>query len=169
MDKGALGQKIWARRKELGLTAEKLAGKCGISRTYISKIEKRGYLPSVDILAKIIKELRDAPMPYFRVYQYIKYPEILKMYNITDGLIEAGKKALPTSETTMISAAHFIGIRFKKKSTANMHEETKEKYQIAVNKYNKLARSYFRSLLEILQTVEPDRAEKLKKQYFSNP
>ena len=54
MAKHTLGQMIRARRKKLGLTAEKLAIKSGIDRTYLSKIERHGYLPSPNVLLKIV-------------------------------------------------------------------------------------------------------------------
>ncbi len=57
------------RRKELGLTAEKLAEKVDINRTYISKIERHDFLPSAAVLTRIISVLKDNPNKYIRLYK----------------------------------------------------------------------------------------------------
>ena len=46
------------RRKNLGITAEKLAAAVGIDRTYISKIEREGILPSFEVYCSIEKVLK---------------------------------------------------------------------------------------------------------------
>lgn len=53
----AFGKELKRIRKSLKLTAEDLAKRVGINRTYISKIEKQGLLPSENILEEIIKKL----------------------------------------------------------------------------------------------------------------
>jgi transcriptional regulator with XRE-family HTH domain len=52
-----LGKAIKARRKELKLTAEELAKRVGVDRTFISKIEARGMLPSREVLARMERAL----------------------------------------------------------------------------------------------------------------
>lgn len=52
-----IGDVIKRRRKELGLTAEELANKVGIDRTYLSKMERHNITPSLLIVARIIKVL----------------------------------------------------------------------------------------------------------------
>jgi transcriptional regulator with XRE-family HTH domain len=58
MAKGDFGKVIRARRKELGITGEELAKKVGVVRTYISKIESKGSLPSFNLMKKIEKALK---------------------------------------------------------------------------------------------------------------
>lgn len=58
MNKGEFGKAIKARRKELGITGEELAKKVGVVRTYISKIESKGCLPSYKLMDKIEKVLK---------------------------------------------------------------------------------------------------------------
>lgn len=53
MGKNDLGSIIHKRRKELGLTAEKLAQKAGVDRTYISKIENHSLIPAFHIILKL--------------------------------------------------------------------------------------------------------------------
>jgi len=51
--KNDLGKSIRARRKELKITAEELAKKIGVDRTFISKIEAHGMLPSREVLKRM--------------------------------------------------------------------------------------------------------------------
>lgn len=84
----SLGQMIRARRKKLGLTIEELASKIGIDRTYITKIEKHGFLPSPKVLTNIVTNLKDKPNKYIALYRSLK----------TEGAIKALKqkiKAVP--------------------------------------------------------------------------
>lgn len=77
-----LGELIKAGRKKAGLTAEELAKKAGIDRTYLSKIERHGFLPSPKVLKDIIAHLRDrSPYLYFNVYQKLKYREVDKFFS----------------------------------------------------------------------------------------
>jgi len=69
----SLGQLIRARRKKLGLTAEELAKKAGIDRTYLSKIEKHNTLPSPKVLSNIVVHLNDKPNKYMRLYESLKF------------------------------------------------------------------------------------------------
>ena len=80
MTKLALGQMIRARRKKLGLTAEKLAITSGIDRTYLSKIERRGYLPSPNVLIKIVNNLKEQPNKYLRLYESLKFGGAIKSW-----------------------------------------------------------------------------------------
>lgn len=50
-----LGNKLREKRKELGLTLDKLAGRTGVARTTISKIERDIISPSFNTLAKIAR------------------------------------------------------------------------------------------------------------------
>ena len=80
MKQTSLGQMIKTRRKELGLTAERLANKANIDRTYISKIEKHGFLPSPKLLTKIISNLNDTSDKYIRLYKSLKLESAMKSY-----------------------------------------------------------------------------------------
>lgn len=53
-----LGEAIRAKRKEAGLSQEKLAEKAGLSTVFISRVERGVESPSVDNLTKIAKALR---------------------------------------------------------------------------------------------------------------
>ena len=52
-----VGEQIEERRKELDMTQEQLAIKCGVIRTTINKIENGKYSVSVDKLAEIARAL----------------------------------------------------------------------------------------------------------------
>jgi len=71
-----LGNAIRARRKKLGLSIEELAKKIKTHRTYISKIENQGFIPSDKLMGKIVKGL-DAPT-LIKIYLTEKHTEILK-------------------------------------------------------------------------------------------
>jgi len=51
-----LGVMIQELRKESGLTQEQLADKCGITKTYISRIENNAYDVRLSTLMKIVRE-----------------------------------------------------------------------------------------------------------------
>lgn len=46
------------RRKELGLSQEKLAKKCGVSRQTINAIENNKYDPTLSLAFRLAKELQ---------------------------------------------------------------------------------------------------------------
>ena len=73
-DKQTFGNLLKKLRKEENLTAEELADKAGIDRTYITKIETDDKLPSVAIMEKIAKVLNDEDL--FKEYLKIKYPMV---------------------------------------------------------------------------------------------
>jgi len=80
MQEPPLGEKIKIRRKKLELTAEALALKCGIDRTYLSKIERHNFLPSPKILLKIVSELQDNPYDYLRLYEEMRYGGVKELW-----------------------------------------------------------------------------------------
>lgn len=53
-----IGKRVQRRRKELGLTQEKLADMIGISRAYMGYIEQARNTPSLEVLQKIAKKLK---------------------------------------------------------------------------------------------------------------
>lgn len=57
------GEEVKLRRKELGLTAEELAKRAGIVRTYVSRIERHNFLPSPKVFGKLMKVLGDKRSP----------------------------------------------------------------------------------------------------------
>jgi len=79
MINASIGQLIRIRRKKLQLTAEELANKVGIDRTYISKIEKHDFLPSPKVLASIVAHLNDRPHKYMHLYESLKAAKAKKM------------------------------------------------------------------------------------------
>ncbi len=82
MDKLAFGKLIKARRKELKLTAEELAKKVSIDRTYLSKIERHGLLPSdiifLDLMTSLNIDDKKAASNYIPVYTQLKFPTMSK-------------------------------------------------------------------------------------------
>lgn len=76
----SLGQLIRARRKELGLTIEELAKKVGIDRTYFTRIEKHGFLPSPKVMLNIVTNLKDKPAKYMELYESLKYGTAIKAW-----------------------------------------------------------------------------------------
>ena len=104
--KQILGGLLKARRKILKLTAEELADKAGIDRTYITKIETDDKLPSPVIMEKIANALGDEDL--FKAYIKIKYPMVYSRVKAGDlfldveigNIVEAiGKKNMTLEET----------------------------------------------------------------------
>ena len=104
--KQILGGLLKARRKILKLTAEELADKAGIDRTYITKIETDDKLPSPVIMEKIANALGDEDL--FKAYIKIKYPMVYSRVKAGDlfldveigNIVEAiGKKTMTLEET----------------------------------------------------------------------
>jgi transcriptional regulator with XRE-family HTH domain len=52
-----LARQLKAYRCDAGLTQQALADKCGIYRTYLSRIESGGANPSIDVLAALANTL----------------------------------------------------------------------------------------------------------------
>jgi len=101
-----LGGLLKARRKILKLTAEELADKAGIDRTYITKIETDDKLPSPVIMEKIANALGDEDL--FKAYIKIKYPMVYSRVKARDLFLdveignimeEIGKKNMTLEET----------------------------------------------------------------------
>ena len=59
--KNIFAQLVKEKRIERGLSQEKLAREVGISFTYISKIERKGQIPKIDILDKLAIALNIPP------------------------------------------------------------------------------------------------------------
>lgn len=59
--KNVVGEKIRALRKEAGLSQEVLAERCGIFRTYLSRIESGAANPSLVVLVTLAKALSVEP------------------------------------------------------------------------------------------------------------
>lgn len=78
MRNSSLGRQIRARRKKTGLTIEELARKVGIDRTYITKIERHGFLPSRKVIDNILKNLGAKPDRYLRLYKTLKIDHRIK-------------------------------------------------------------------------------------------
>ena len=73
-----LGKAIRSRREELKITAEELAKKVGIDRTFVSKIENHGLLPSRLVLARIETVLKTTDL--FEYYIKQKNPYLEKIF-----------------------------------------------------------------------------------------
>ena len=73
-----LGEAIRSRREELKITAEELAKKVGIDRTFVSKIENHGLFPSRLVLARIETALKTTDL--FEHYIRQKSPYLEKRF-----------------------------------------------------------------------------------------
>src|SRR5699024_362472 len=60
-----LAEKIFKRRKDLGLTQAQLAEKTGINRLMIGRIENQEYTPSIEQLENLSKVLQFDPAELF--------------------------------------------------------------------------------------------------------
>lgn len=61
-----LARNVRARRRELGLTQEALAERCGLHPTYISGIETADRNPSLKALGQLAAALEVAPVTLFQ-------------------------------------------------------------------------------------------------------
>jgi len=61
MDKLALGRRIYAARKERGLTSKNLAELCNINATYLRQIENGTNTPSLPVFISICLQLHVSP------------------------------------------------------------------------------------------------------------
>ncbi len=76
-----IGIYIKTHRQYLDLTRTEVAKKSGVNRTYISKIENQGWLPSYGVFNKILKQLKLNVGQYHFVrteFLRIKHPDILE-------------------------------------------------------------------------------------------
>ena len=83
MEVKPFGEAVRKRRKELNLTAEKLAQKVGVDRTYISKIEKHNLLPSIPIVRKLDKHLKSDFREIYHKNQFKKLTESNRRFYYT--------------------------------------------------------------------------------------
>ena len=67
--KAVLSANIKARRKELGISQEKLALVSGVDRSYMSEIERQIANPSIDALLRISNALQIAPAQLLELQQ----------------------------------------------------------------------------------------------------
>ena len=67
--KAVLSANIKARRKELGISQEKLALISGVDRSYMSEIERQIANPSIDALLRISNALQIAPAQLLELQQ----------------------------------------------------------------------------------------------------
>lgn len=79
-----LGQKIRARRKELGMTQEQLAEKLGIGHQALSRIEQGHMAPKMDRLPLLADALKCTVSDLFREKEALDYPD--RIYDLFSGL-----------------------------------------------------------------------------------
>ncbi len=84
-----IGVTLRARRRALNITAEQLAEKIGVERTYISKIENKGYIPSQAVMNKIadILNIKD---PEWGIAEQLQ--KVVRKYKQLQSLVQAVKK-----------------------------------------------------------------------------
>jgi transcriptional regulator with XRE-family HTH domain len=66
------------KRRKKGLSQSDLARKLRISRTYVSKMERKvkGYHPSLDLIIKLSEELETCPLEIFIFFANINCKQI---------------------------------------------------------------------------------------------
>jgi len=138
MEKNILGKAVREQRKKLEITAEKLAKKIGVDRTYISKIENKGWLPSNKTMQKIASSLKSSDL--LRLYSFVKYPEIVKH------LTETYNYRMKHDKSTSIAVDTFLA------SISDLMEHNKSEREIA----NFILR-------KILKIENPDLEKKISK------
>ena len=67
------------RRKELGLSQEKLAEKLGISKNHLLNIERGKYIPTTEFIFKICKTMGNTPDYYLIGTPVTETNEIVKL------------------------------------------------------------------------------------------
>ncbi|MBW2044315.1 MAG: helix-turn-helix transcriptional regulator [Deltaproteobacteria bacterium] len=77
MVRASLGKAVKKRRQELKITANHLAKAVGVNRSFISRMENHGWLPSLPLMKKIAKELKDKKL--LKQYAIEKHPEIVEI------------------------------------------------------------------------------------------
>ncbi len=77
--KRLIGLRIMQRRKELGLSQEKLAEKLGISKNHLSNIERGKYIPTTELIFKICKTMGNTPDYYLIGTPVAETDEMLKL------------------------------------------------------------------------------------------
>lgn len=61
MDYRQLGQRIAARRRELGLRQTQVCEKCDLNNNYLSNIERGRSIPSLEVFMRICEALETGP------------------------------------------------------------------------------------------------------------
>lgn len=77
--KQLIGLRIMQRRKELGLSQEKLAEKLGISKNHLSNIERGKYMPTTECIFKICNTIGYTPDYYLIGAPIAETDEIVKL------------------------------------------------------------------------------------------
>lgn len=77
--KRLIGLRIMQRRKELGLSQEKLAEKLGISKNHLSNIERGQYIPTTEFIFKICNTMGNTPDYYLIGTPTAETNEIVKL------------------------------------------------------------------------------------------
>ena len=86
-----LGKAIQKRRKALKITSTVLAGRVGLDRTYITKVESDVVIPPRKLIDQIIKELNDTSL--IRLYFNAKRDHLnRKLKSLAKDEAEAVKK-----------------------------------------------------------------------------
>ena len=77
--KRLIGLRIMQKRKELGLSQEKLAEKLGISKNHLSNIERSVYIQTVECIFKICEAMGNTPDYYLIGTPSNETDEIVKL------------------------------------------------------------------------------------------
>ena len=77
--KRLIGLRIMQKRKELGLSQEKLAEKLSISKNHLSNIERGKYIPTTELIFKICNTMGNTPDYYLIGTPIAETNEIVKL------------------------------------------------------------------------------------------
>jgi transcriptional regulator with XRE-family HTH domain len=77
----SLGDRVRARRKELRLSQGELAGRAGVTASFVSQVERGVTSPSIDSLYKISRAL-DVPIFHFLLEPEVKSPVVRRQERI---------------------------------------------------------------------------------------
>jgi len=165
-----LGAIIKAQRKKLKLTAEALARKAGIDRTYISKIENHNLIPSWEILVAIGRELKtDLHTLYFKQkHPGIIYDKAGRSYKekspaaggtqrIRNEIFTFISKNSPKHYSTIKAFAINILSKYKPSETNNNRLITRitQHLKKIIKEYQKYQKLYDEAEYEIIKLISP--------------
>ncbi|MFH1440844.1 MAG: helix-turn-helix transcriptional regulator [Candidatus Omnitrophota bacterium] len=166
-----LGAIIKTQRKKLKLTAEALAKKAGIDRTYISKIENYNLTPSWEILTAIGRELKISGLEDLYLQQ--KHPEIIRDKNaksykeishlnkriptIHDELIDFTSKTSPKHYSTIKAFVINLLNKYKPSEIHNTRliEELIKRIKKIIKDYENYQKIYQEEEAAIIKLITP--------------
>ena len=108
--KNQFSECLHSSRKSVPITAENLAKAAGVDRTYISKMENHGWLPTLDVASRLSTILKDPDL--LSIFLEVKYPKThnrLQVYGLkkTDGTTDLSDLATYVRENVLDNEKHY--------------------------------------------------------------